>query len=574
MICGEELVTDKGYTSGPRFYKDWSVNVRTFEGIAPESTIRPWRYAITCKKAKKLARQQYFAFPVARSTIFTTLVLIFIITPLIAGTPRFTHYSRMMGGPFPGHDELALARLSELMRDDADHINRGGRDRGGRLPPSGLVYFGQFIDHDLTRDETTLEDAATPVDERRNMRTPRLDLDSVYGNGPIGSKLLYDNSPPERARFVLGMTKSARDRDTNQTLPSTPDDFPRSNGVPEMGDDRNDENLILAQLHVAFLQFHNRILDCFLKNTIPDPEQYGTTPFERTRRFVTWHYQYLVVNEFLNTMVLDEVWDNRFSSDWRLFKPALDEDVDLPVEFTQAAFRFGHSMAQPEYTLRGNGRNSLLDLIRKQPQGKATPTLRADQVIKWMLFLASGSNRNGVMNFAENIDTLIAEPMYHLPPNSIGVFWGAKKISIQVPLPAITLLRGSRIGLPSGQDACAAYRIQPIECERIGFNEETCLFLGQNDMLNRTPLWYYLLREAEVAGAKSDEWRDRGKGGECLGRLGSRIVTDVIIGVLEADRNSYLNVHNWTPPTFEDAVSRRTLQIERLKDLVMFAKDR
>ncbi|MFZ1218520.1 MAG: peroxidase family protein, partial [Chthoniobacterales bacterium] len=454
-----------------------------------------------------------------------------------------TTYSRLVDGTFSGHKETALVELSLRMKDTPK--NRGNRIRGGKMPASGLVYFGQFIDHDLTRDETNLMDAGKPPKDRTNLRTPRLDLDSLYGDGPGGKLKLYDdNVPADRARFVLSETEP-----NGENHPSTMDDLPRIQGIAVLGDDRNEENLILAQLHVAFLQFHNQVLDCFLNNQIPDPAKYGTTPFERARRFVTWHYQYLVFNEFLPTIVHDDVWNIKDDPSWRLFKPTVNENVAIPVEFTHAAFRFGHSMVQRDYSLRGEGVTPLLDLVRKTPRGKPTPQLRANQVIRWPSFLSAAHPRN----IAENIDTLITRAMYNLPEASIAIFWGGKVVmSIDIPVPAITLVRGSKIGLPSGQEMCTAYHILPMNDAQVALNPKTRNFLEERDMLRRTPLWYYILREAEVLGAKSEERKQNHLGGECLGPVGSRLVMDVLLGALEADGESYLvKDRNWSPPEFD-----------------------
>jgi hypothetical protein len=487
------------------------------------------------------------------------------------GAPSPAHYSRLLGGPFPGHDEKALIQLAERMRDTKD--NRDGRERTGTLPLSGLVYFGQFIDHDLTRDETKLDNAAMPPENRTNKRIPLLDLDSLYGDGPTVSTHLYeDGVSTEQARLRVGETEGGMNPDTNEEVPPTKDDLPRDGGVTQLGDDRNEENLILAQLHIAFLQFHNRILDCFLDRAIPDPERYGRTPFERARRLVTWHYQYLVLNEFLRRMVLDEVWDKMGDNSWRLFKLKTGDAVTLPVEFTHAAFRFGHSMVQNDYSLQGRGRKPLLDLILKTPPGTPSPKLKPDQVIDWSLFLNANS---GPANIAQNIDTLIEDAMYHLPPPSFAIFLGATSVRVNFPLPAITLLRGSRIGLPPGQEVCAAYRISPLPEDKIGFNEDTRRFLEDYDMLKRTPLWYYILREAEVLGAKTEVRRNRALGGECLGPVGSCLVADVLLGVLNADPESYLvKDPKWSPLEFTYPLSGKKWQLTTLERVVMFAKGR
>src|SRR5437588_5557250 len=164
-----------------------------------------------------------------------------------------SNYSRMFGGPFPSHDETHLRELSVRMKDVPR--NRRGLPRLGDLAPSGMVYLGQFLDHDLTRDKTRLENASNAPEKTTNRHSPRLNLESLYGGGPKKSPEFYDRSQIGGEAFLLGQTSAV----PKQHIPSTPDDFYRLNGTPMLADGRNNQHLIIAQLHVAFLQFHNRL---------------------------------------------------------------------------------------------------------------------------------------------------------------------------------------------------------------------------------------------------------------------------------------------------------------------------
>src|SRR6266545_6728315 len=180
-----------------------------------------------------------------------------------------SNYSRLFGGPFTGHDETHLRELSMRMKDIPQ--NRRGRPRRGDLAPSGFVYLGQFLDHDLTRDETRLERASTPPGKTPNLHTPRLNLETVYGGGPRKSPELYDLSEVGAETFLLGQTEAV----SNPRIPSTADDFYRRDGKPMLADARNDQHLIIAQLHIVFLQFHNRIVHylkrgVFAEQTLPN----------------------------------------------------------------------------------------------------------------------------------------------------------------------------------------------------------------------------------------------------------------------------------------------------------------
>ena len=469
-----------------------------------------------------------------------------------------SYYSRLFGGPFPAHNETHLRELSMRMKDIRQ--NRRGRPRRGDLAPSGFVYLGQLLDHDLTRDETRLEHASAAPERTRNRHSPRLDLESVYGGGPKKLPGLYDLSESGRETFLLGDTEAL----PRKKIPSTPDDFYRRNGRPLLADHRNDQHLILAQLHVVLLQFHNRVVD-YLKRSASSNEAFpNETIFDTARRLVVWHYQWIVRNEFLKWFVLPEILTDIERNGPRFFKPVPGEEITaLPIEFTQAAFRFGHSMVQPQYEInQWVGLVRLSDLVRKTRPTEPGEPLPADRVVDWDRFTRTWG---GNANFAENIDTLISEDMFNLPAAAMPIFSKA----VPPPLPEMTLLRGSRIGLPSGQEACRAAGVLPLAEAQIGFDDEGTEFLRDRGMNEKTPLWYYLLREAEVLGIR------RFRGGECLGPLGSRIVAEVLLGVMNADPEHYLNVDpNWRPLTVVFGRSNEPRRIDTLRKFVAFAKDR
>ena len=465
-------------------------------------------------------------------------------------------YSRLFGGPFAGYDEGDLRQLSARMKDIPQ--NRRGRARIGDLAPSAFVYLGQLLGHDLTRDETRLEHASPSLEKTENLHSPRLNLECVYGGGPNESPDLYDLSKRGAETFLLGQTRTVRG------IPSTRDDFHRQNGKALLADGRNDQHLIIAQLHVVFLQFHNRVVDLVTRGGIADGRSSTETIFQTARRLVVWHYQWIIRNEFLRWFVLPDILADIERNGRRFFKPRTGEAFPaLPMEFTQAAFRFGHSAVQPEYEInRWLGVVRLRDLIRKKPSGENGEALPANRVVDWDRFTRTWG---GNANFAENIDTLIPRDMFRLPTAAMPIPFKTKP----PPLPEMTLLRGSRIGLPSGQEACRAAGMKPIAPAQIGFDDDGNKFLQRRGLHERTPLWYYLLREAEVLGIR------RFHGGECLGPLGSRIVAEVLLGVMDADPDYYLNVDpNWKPLTAVFGQTREPRRIDTLRKFIAFAKDR
>lgn len=467
------------------------------------------------------------------------------------------HYSRLLGGPFGSHDEADLRRLAAQMKDIP--TNRRGRRRQGDLAPSAFVYLGQFLAHDLTRDETRLEHAGDePPEKTRNRHASRLNLETVYGGGPTRSPRLYDNSERAAEKFLLGKTKPL----PKQRIPSTQDDFFRLDGEAVMADTRNDQHLVIAQLHVIFLKFHNRIVDLLKRGELSEQTQPNETIFETAQRLSIWHYQWIIRNEFLRWFMLPQILIDIERNGPRLFKPN-GAIPALPVEFTQAAFRFGHSTVQHQYEVnRWIGLVRLRDLVRRKLPGENGRSLPANLVVDWDRFTRRWG---GNANFAENIDTLVSEDLFNLPAAAMPVPFKTSP----PPLPEMTLVRGSRIGLPSGQEACRIASITLITAEKIGFDGEANKFLQRRGLHERTPLWFYLLREAELFGIR------RFHGGECLGPLGSRIVAEVLLGVLNADPNCYFKVDpNWKPLIAVFGGTQEPRRLDTLRKLIAFARER
>jgi hypothetical protein len=189
--------------------------------------------------------------------------------------------------------------------------------------PAGFVILGQFLAHDITADRSLLARHAV-AGELTNSRTPRLDLECVYGDGPVGNPFLYDREDPDK--LLLGA-----------------DDLPRNHqGTALVGDPRNDVHLLISQLHLAFLRFHNRTVDWLREEGVSDA-------FEEARRLVRWHYEWVVVHEFLPLSVGEEIASDVGANGRRHYDPG--EDTAIPVEFSDAAYRFGHSQITPTYRL-------------------------------------------------------------------------------------------------------------------------------------------------------------------------------------------------------------------------------
>lgn len=449
---------------------------------------------------------------------------------------------------------------------------------------AGYTYLGQFIDHDLTLDITPLESVTPDLASTTNFRTPFLDLDQLYGGGPSVSRFLYrkhgPDSPVGAERFLLGTTKPSDVPNPttsppgvpNQTLPASCNDLPRnSQGVALVGDSREDENLVLAQLHIAFLKLHNLVLD--RPELRASPDYHITTDFQAARRVVTWHYQWLVRQDFLRTVLDPEIFDHLDSRTYKPMMAASMEDFRIPVEFSAAAFRFGHSMVRNKYHINqwhdADLAGDLLGRTGFGPTGNVP--LPEEWVINWKRFFIFPPPDYYDAQNASRIDTSIASGLFQLPVTQIRAFSlppSSKSLFAADPpeLPIRTLLRGARMGLPSGQDvARAVCLLQPgirvLKSKEIAAGpHEDILTDPKYRFHEQTPLWYYILKEAEVL-----------QKGNRLGPVGSRIIADVIVAALAADPKSYINVvgPKWTPTLWTAELEKNPLEeMRKLLELV------
>ena len=387
--------------------------------------------------------------------------------------------------------------------------------------PAGYTYLGQFVDHDLTFDPTSrLEKDNDPL-ALENFRTPRFDLDALYGSGPRDEPFLYESGT------TFGGVKLLVGRSPAEKSGETIDDLPRNwQGRALIGDARNDEHLVISQLHLLFIRFHNTVVDVVAPGGLKGPEL-----LREAQRIVRWHYQWIVVHDFLRKVAGDGMA-------WRVLSggdgaPAVnrrffhwDREPSIPVEFSGAAYRFGHSMVRANYEM-----NARVDLpLFKHPNhpehlGGFRP-LPPASVVDWSFFFAIPGRPRPQLS--HKIDPLISARLFELP---VGM--GADGIR---QLPRLNLRRARALGLPAGPDVARAMGETPLTDAQLGI--EGVQADGVRQELSRgCPLWYYVLCEAQ---ALAD--------GKHLGPVGGTIVAEVLVGLLEADPSSYLRQWpSWTP---------------------------
>lgn len=473
-------------------------------------------------------------------------------TPFGYMFPELAHSSECLLPP--GQDTTrALIALGRAMAMDE---GGSGGDPLASDVSSIFTYFGQFIDHDLTARtdrETEVSDifapdgGAQPVAPRdpdevahmlKNGRRAQFDLDSAYGDGPgllndaAGSPVpgsateaqaLYDSDLKFKIQSVGPTVDLHRPR-------STPEGYRPNERVALIADGRNDENINVSQIHAAVLAFHNSIMDGLAAFGVTGP-----AAFARARQYVRWTYQYLVVEEYLKTVCQpDMVSDVLRNGPYFYGAVAGGQPLFMPLEFSVAAFRFGHSMIRPEYEMR-NGTLTIGEMlgvsladrkgspdILKSPGSPAADNaycLIEEMTVDWSKFFGAGAP-----NKARKIDPMIAK--------GLGTLTFVGGSSVMAHLAARNLLRGFSLSIPTGQAVAAACGVHPLSPAEIRDGEAAGIreVLDSGSFARRTPLWYYILREAAV---QTD--------GQRLGVVGSRIVAECIVGLLKKDPNSYLN---------------------------------
>jgi hypothetical protein len=405
---------------------------------------------------------------------------------------------------------------------------------------AGTTFMGQFIDHDVTFDLNSRLGEPVAPEASPNSRTPALDLDSVYGGGPIRSPELFGRR--SRREPLSGIKFIVEHGGLFEDLPRTP------SGTAILGDPRNDEHIILAGLHAAFLLIHNNAVDYVAgNNRRMGPEEI----YREARRLTTWHYQWMVLHEFLPLFIGRTLVNDILARGRRFYRPAVGF---MPVEFQGACYRFGHSMVRPSYraNLAGDNAGPFFGFIFDPSQeGALDPDdfrggVRAPRrFIGWQTFFDFG---DGNLRNNKRIDTTLSTPLFQLPRSAIPGEGGPNS------LPQRNLLRHITWQLPSGQAIAQEMRAPVLSSGDLGELAQYGLNLE-----NSTPLFYYILREAHLLAA-----------GRTLGPVGGRVVGEVLIGLMQLDRNSFLRAQPRWRPTLPNRVGQLTHDF-RMVDFLTFA---
>jgi hypothetical protein len=371
----------------------------------------------------------------------------------------------------------------------------------------------------------------------------------VYGRGPSDQPYLYD--PEDQTKLALGRPVDKASGAEGAV------DLPRLVNRALIGDPRNDENLIVSQLQTVFLRFHNAVVAHVRDQGFTDDNA-----FKEAQRLTRWHYQWVVVHDYLREHVVgSEIVDDilapveykiselaegqgQAEGSFRakqisIARPKLlfyhpKDQPFMPVEFSVAAYRFGHSMVRPSYFindfLRQQTGQRRFPIFSGNPDPENTENLNGGRRLpdnwgfEWKYFFQV-SDEQVLPQPSYRIDDELVHPLGELPspppPRDLK------------SLPFRNLLRGVRLGLPSGQTVARAMGIPTLTEDDLALGDVAPSFV------EHTPLWYYVLRESKLRA-----------GGRRLGPVGGRIVAEVLIGLLAGDPLSYLRVEPGWEPTF------------------------
>ena len=357
---------------------------------------------------------------------------------------------------------------------------------------AGWPIFGQFVAHDITADRSILRSHANTA-ELRNARSPQINLECLYGDGPTGHPFLYQRDDP--AKFLVGFDGADVQRNAD--------------GIAIIGDPRNDSHMLISQLHLAMLKAHNAFVDQARLNGTP-----ADGVFEAAARQLRWHHQSIILNEFLPALVGQTLAEQVLQEGPRWFRPG--HSVFIPLEFADAAYRYGHAQIRHHYRL-----NLQTDPVPLFPDLLGFRPVPRERAIDWTLFF--DAPRATTAQRCKKIDGKLVRALIELP---VAVT-GECEIEDYHSLAVRDLQRGQGVGLPSGESVARHMGIAPLTAEQVG--------IASTDWHGETPLWYYILREADACA-----------GGHQLGPVGGRIVAEVLVGLIDADQSSFRhNSHGW-----------------------------
>ena len=472
-------------------------------------------------------------------------------------------FSRM--GPDGECHQLDPDTLAVLAKDMAAG---GGTGVEESHVPAGYTYLGQFIAHDLSFDKTcvTLGANVSPAQLLQGT-SPRLDLDSLYGAGPKEpeSAVFYED---DGIHLKVGHTVPG-------VGPGDEDgfDLPRGAGSTAaerrkavIADPRNDDNLAVAQTHLAFIRFHNRVVDT-MPACVP-----RALHFPLARELVTKHYQWMIRHDYLPRICAESVLDDVFANGRKAFEADAEPTAPptMPIEFSVGTFRLGHSMVRGFYSwnpVMGTvGLKQLFEFSAKGGDLGGNDRLPSAMIADFRRLYDFGEAArpdlivaHAELNLALRIDTRLAEGLRHLPSGTFGER-EVPSDDLRHNLAFRNLSRARMVKLASGPQMAdfligchvplARLTREQILGDTKGAGLKGFLPERKDALVERTPLWFYILREAEL---------NRGR----LNGVGARIVAETFHRAIEGSQASIVRDPGWRPTLGCDPTQFRMVDLLR-----------
>jgi len=393
-------------------------------------------------------------------------------------------------------DEAFLHKLGTSCGAEDPRSSSNGKDDASGA--AGWAFVGQFIAHDVTADRSAPVDRAD-IEALQNVRRQKLNLEFLYGSAPTGDPYLYDVN--DSAKLLIGLNDAGQADDLQRN----------AQGIAIIVDPRNDSHLLMAQMQVLFSKFHNRMVDWLREKGAAEQ-----TIFTEARRLVVCHDHWIILREFLPNLIGDGLSDALLAGGSRYNRPAADPFI--PLEFADAAYRYGHGQLRESYRVKpGEPPVPLFpDLMGFRP----VPSAR---VIDWAGFFDLPGRPPAQR--AKKLDGRLCSSIMHLP----RAITGDVEVEAFHSLAARDLQRGHAVGLPSGESIARHIGATPLTREQTD--------LGSMGWDQETPLWYYILKESEVQS-----------NGDRLGEVGGRIVGEVLVGLVDQDPSSFrVSRPDWRP---------------------------